>query len=74
MVKYNLKYKPNTIVSNNEGVREVILTRIKQETPSRTEKTSPITLYDVFRIVRNILGVYVSVYLLGSANKYINKV
>ena len=74
MVKYNLKYKSNTIGSNNEGIREVILTRIKEENSSRQERTNPVTLYDVFRIIRNILGVYVSVYLLGSVNKYINKV
>ena len=73
MVKYNLKYKPNTIGSNKEGVREVILTRIEQDKPLNSISSTPVTLYDVFRIVRNILGVYVSVYLLGSANKYINK-
>ena len=43
MVKYNLKYKPNTIVSNKEGVREVILKKNKTRKPIKIRKTSPIT-------------------------------
>ena len=76
MVKYNLKYNPSTINSKNNAGYQVVLTK---KSPSGSQKqdisqeTSSISLYDVFRVVRNIVGVYISVYILGSVNKYVNK-
>lgn len=74
MVKYNLKYKPGTIGSQNKSTYDVILTKKQPKEPNQPEETVSITLYDVFKIVRNIFGVYVSVYILGSVDKYISKI
>ena len=53
MVKYNLKYKPGTIGSQNKSTYDVILTKKQPKEPNQPEETVSITLYDVFKIVRN---------------------
>jgi len=71
MVKYNLKYTGKQDGDNH------LLTLTKKESSKKPDmqqgswEDSKVSLYDVFRVVRNILGVYVSVYILGRADKYL---
>ena len=48
-----------------------VVDSFKEAAKSGESKQLTLSLYDVFRIVRNILGVYISVYLLGTVNEYI---
>ena len=69
MVKYNLKYTSK----GNGNTNEYTLTRKDPEVLPKQQKQErrDISLYDVFRVVRNVLGVYISVYILGTVDKYI---
>ena len=70
MVRYNLKYTGKRTEKGDGSTREFMLTKKDPDVLPKEEKQREISLYDVFRIVRNVLGLYISVYILGKIDSY----